>query len=316
MKNTYLFNPLIITSDFGNSLIKSIRSVYPHIKWVPCLFHFAQCQVKYLKKLNLFTKKNKYIGIEILFNIEQLCFIDIKKLYKLYESIKNKFINDNTGKYFTYFEKNWNPKNKNVAWNYYYLYNSIEIDKKFIFLTNNLVENTNKILNNTIKKKCPRYEIFEKAIINLINSYENRDAIIRRDEISKLFLYLIKHEPNGKVLNNKEIGQLKKIFFGNEKNIVTTGLTELIGWNDLFNNDDDKENINIEKILPSDGILTDEYSFKDEDEFDKAINGDEDNDNLDDNNNLILNNLSQENNNNEIGNLLLKYQNILRDIDL
>jgi len=83
MKNTYLFNPLIITSDFGNSLIKSIRSVYPHIKWVPCLFHFAQCQVKYLKKLNLFTKKNKYIGIEILFNIEQLCFIDIKKLYKL-----------------------------------------------------------------------------------------------------------------------------------------------------------------------------------------------------------------------------------------
>lgn len=56
MKNTYLFNPLIITSDFGKSLIKSIRSVY-HIKWVPCLFHFAQCQVKYLKKLNLFTKK-------------------------------------------------------------------------------------------------------------------------------------------------------------------------------------------------------------------------------------------------------------------
>ena len=111
MKNTYLFNHLIITSDFGKSLIKSIRSVY-HIKWVPCLFHFAQCQVKYLKKLNLFTKKNKYIGFEILFNIEQLCFIDITKLYKLYESIKNKFINDNTSKYFTYFEKNGNPKIK------------------------------------------------------------------------------------------------------------------------------------------------------------------------------------------------------------
>lgn len=31
--------------------------------------------------------------------------------------------------------------------------------------------------------------------------------------MSKLFLYLIKHEPNGKVLNNKEIGKLKKIFF-------------------------------------------------------------------------------------------------------
>ena len=42
MKNTYLFNPLFITSDFGKSLINSIRTVYPHIKWVPCLFHFAQ----------------------------------------------------------------------------------------------------------------------------------------------------------------------------------------------------------------------------------------------------------------------------------
>ena len=133
--------------------------------------------------------------------------------------------------------------------------------------------------------------------------------------MSKLFLYLIKHEPNGKVLNNKEIGQLKKIFFGNEKNIVNTGLSELIGWDDLFNNDDDKENI-LEKILPSDDILADEYSFKDEDEFDEAINGDEDNDNLEYNNNLILNNLNQENNNQEIGNLLLKYQNILRDVDL
>jgi len=32
MKDTYLFNPLIITSDFGKSLIKSIILVYPHIK--------------------------------------------------------------------------------------------------------------------------------------------------------------------------------------------------------------------------------------------------------------------------------------------
>ena len=40
---------------------------------------------------------------------------------------------------------------------------------------------------------------------------------------------------------------MKKIFFGNEKNIITTGLSELIGWEDLFNNDDDKEKVNIEK---------------------------------------------------------------------
>jgi hypothetical protein len=30
--------------------------------------------------------------------------------------------------------------------------------------------------------------------------------LYRRDEMSKLLLYLVKHELNGKVLNNKEIG--------------------------------------------------------------------------------------------------------------
>ena len=45
----------------------------------------------------------------------------------------------------------------------------------------------------------------------------------------------------------------------------------------FINNDNDKEKINIEKILPNDDILIDDYSFKDEDEFDEAINGDEDN---------------------------------------
>ena len=42
MKNTYIFEPLIITSDFGKSLVKSIRNIFPKIKLVPCLFHFAQ----------------------------------------------------------------------------------------------------------------------------------------------------------------------------------------------------------------------------------------------------------------------------------
>ena len=178
MKNTYIFDPLIVTSDLGKLLVKSIRNVFPKIKWVPFLFHFAQCQVKQLKRLNLFSKNNNYIGIEILFNIEQLCFINPIKLYKFYTSVKNNYMNDTTSKYFRYFEKVWNPKNKIIYWNYHYLYDSIEIDKKFIFLTKNLIENTNKILNIHIKKKCPRYEIFEKAIIELILGYEKRELLI------------------------------------------------------------------------------------------------------------------------------------------
>ena len=73
---------------------------------------FSTYQVKQLKRLNLFSNNNNYIGIEILFNIEQLCFINPIKLYKFYTSIKNNYMNDNTCKYLRYFEKVWNPKIK------------------------------------------------------------------------------------------------------------------------------------------------------------------------------------------------------------
>ena len=88
MKKANLFNPLLITSDFGKSIVNSIHNIFPKIKWIPCLFHFAQCKVRQVKELGLFSKKNEYLGIEILLNLEQLSFIDTKKLYILYISIK------------------------------------------------------------------------------------------------------------------------------------------------------------------------------------------------------------------------------------
>ena len=123
-------------------------------------------------------------------------------------------------------------------------------------------------------KKCPRYEIFEKAIIELIQGYEKRNPINRRDEMTKLFLYLLNNEPDGKILNKKEINNFKKIFYSLDKNIITTGLSELLGWDDMFNNENNNEIANIEKILTDDDMLKNDYSFKEEDELDEAINGD------------------------------------------
>ena len=88
----------------------------------------------------------------------------------------------------------------------------------------------------------------------------------------------------------------------------------------MFNNDDDNENINNEKILPDDAILIDDYSIKEEKELDVAINVDKDSDNSEENsnniNNLILNKLNEEKNNNNLWNIFLKYQTVLRDISL
>ena len=88
----------------------------------------------------------------------------------------------------------------------------------------------------------------------------------------------------------------------------------------MFNNDDDNENINNEKILPDDAILIDDYSIKEEKELDVAINVDKDSDNSEENsnniNNLILNKLSEEKDNNNLWNIFLKYQTVLRDTPL
>ena len=135
--------------------------------------------------------------------------------------------------------------------------------------------------------------------------------------MTKLFLYLLNNEPDGKILNKKEINNFKKFFYSFDKNIITTGLSELLGWDDMFNNENNNEIANIEKILTDDDILKNDYSFKEEDEIDEVIIWDINLNDIDGNeDNLILNNISEENKSNEVVNLLLKYQNILKNISL
>ena len=75
----------------------------------------------------------------------------------------------------------------------------------------------------------------------------------------------------------------------------------------MFNNENNNEIANIEKILTDDDILKNDYSFKEEDELDEAINGALNLNYIDGNeDNLILNNISEENKSNEVVNLLLK----------
>ena len=88
----------------------------------------------------------------------------------------------------------------------------------------------------------------------------------------------------------------------------------------MFDNEEDSENINIEKIARNDDILNIDYAFQDEEDCDEAVNGnnvsENTEENINDDNYLIFNKLSEESNNNVIGNILLKYQPILKDLSL
>ena len=53
-------------------------------------------------------------------------------------------------------------------------------------------------------------EVLEKAINLLQNQFNNQPISLREDEISRLLIYFIKNKPDGNLLNDEQIKQLKK----------------------------------------------------------------------------------------------------------
>lgn len=114
--------------------------------------------------------------MEILFNIKKLCFLNPSIIKKEFKNIKkNIFLKSKH--FLNYFEKTWCPNSQNLIWNYFYIYDTIDLDKKFLYYTNNLVEHANKIIISNFKKKFPRMKDFEKAInLYIINLATNLSA--------------------------------------------------------------------------------------------------------------------------------------------
>ena len=84
---------------------------------------------------------------------------------------KKTFSESKYKKFFDYFEYYWKTKSKHDKikyipdWNYYYIIKSIDFDIKYLFITNNIAEHNNKILNSHLKTKYPLFEIWKNAIL-------------------------------------------------------------------------------------------------------------------------------------------------------
>ena len=158
--------------DFQKSSAKAIKKVFPRIYLIKCFFHFIQSMHKHIIKLKLNKNENKNEIFEILFNIKLLSFVKPENIPLIYKKIKKKYNNKKFADFFNYFEKNWNPNFKYrkmeiiSKWNYYNLINSIEIDIKYLYLTNNVAEYINKILNSKFNTKFPNFESWKNAIIS------------------------------------------------------------------------------------------------------------------------------------------------------
>ena len=153
-----------------------------------------------------------------------LCFVEPENINNIYKKIQKKYNNSKYINFFNYFNRNWKPKSKykkiNIfpEWNYYHIIKSIDFDIKYLYLTNNISEHINKLLNSKLKSKYPTFINWKNAIFEIEKEVNNKTEIIERTNyISKLLLYYIdwssKNKNNISLLTKNDIKKINSILF-------------------------------------------------------------------------------------------------------
>ena len=164
-----------------------------------------------------------------------------------------------------------------------------------MFLTNNISENINSILNSFFKKKYPLFTEWREAILNIVDMFENKKfEITRKNKSSNLMIYYIKNinldNKNLHLLKTEDIKRLKSLDDLKQNALSVSGISNIL------NISDEKDNISID-------LKAEEESQSDKDESE-----------IDDINNMVGNiNLSDMNNSDDYKFYLSQ---ILKDIDL
>ena len=68
----------------------------------------------------------------------------------------------------------------------------MEIDVKYLFLTNNISEHINKILNSHFNTKFPTFEKWKYSLLETEKEINNKTNLVeRRDYVTNVLLYFI-----------------------------------------------------------------------------------------------------------------------------
>ena len=87
LKNTYNFNPKMITIDFSKALTKAINMNFPEGIIIKCYFHWSQALWKNMKKYSLIEKEMLKRNEELMLNIKLMAFMKPNLLGKFYDLI-------------------------------------------------------------------------------------------------------------------------------------------------------------------------------------------------------------------------------------
>ena len=193
LKDFFLFEPKIINIDFDKAERKALSEndlfkEKPLI--ISCFFHFTQAIIKNMKKYNLFKKRLTKKNIELLRNIQMICFINPVYLKQYSEFLKKNLKSDEEQKFYKYVHNNLISKDYKI-FNYYLILKNK--DNKYllphIYLTNNIAESLHGKISKLIPKNKMSCNDFLNVVKNLIKNNEIKNPeIIRNDYISKTLI--------------------------------------------------------------------------------------------------------------------------------
>ena len=196
----YEFQPKIIHSDFEKAIqiaIKNYKNFNKNIIHSRCLFHYSKMIRGKLAQAGLCKKKLNILSIEIISNLEIMCFIKIKNIKKFQEVILAEISKNNKLKNFKSYLKNYLFKLEPNVYNYSQLieYFKKNNENKYLtklYTTNNIIESINSKLNFYIPKKVTSNYSFVKSISKVLINDQLKDFInYRKDYKTKALINLI-----------------------------------------------------------------------------------------------------------------------------
>ena len=175
----YELNPCIIHTDFEKSLQKAISNIKifnNKIIHSRCFFHFSKMIRGKLSQIGVCKKKLNKFNVELITNIELLCFLSLDKIKPFQKIIIDKLKdNKNLYKFLSYLKKYLFKLNP-IIYNYN---NIIEYYKKengnkfldYLYTTNNICESINSKLDFYLPKKATTNYCNNRGIASPIFSY-------------------------------------------------------------------------------------------------------------------------------------------------
>ena len=157
-------------------------------------------------------EKNTYsINSELLFNLQILCFTNIDNIESFYNKIKKKFNENKYKMFFNYYSKKLLGKTiPKKLWNFSDILENENNLNNFSF-TNNVSENINRYLNQSLKRVRCSSILFRRNVLDIILQFNNKihyDNKTQKHKSEILKFYVKKNKCNLNALNKIEIKKL------------------------------------------------------------------------------------------------------------